>query len=289
MSMQALEVLTAVEISETGDLSELVPPALTVTINNSPIYQAPDMIEFIVSGGQPETEALVEIDGSPQMTIVLDTDGGISLAAVSLSTDLGTVGTHELRVSQETIAGEVYGVAEFEVLVAPVSLPSAPTLDGSPFLPVGAVVPGRTVQRWVLQDPRPGGIGSYVLPVNPREMTSPHFERKLTSRRTMLAPHLGGRFHVMESVPQPKEWSFTGVTISEEMAEKFLEFRHLNRRFWVIDHRNRAWKCVFTNVDISPQLRKLLAVEGHLAEYTDWVQDYTVSALILDQTPVTPA
>jgi hypothetical protein len=100
----------------------------------------------------------------------------------------------------------------------------------------------------------------------------------------MLSPNLGGRFHVMEAVPQPKEWSFSGVSISEEMSDKLLEYRYLNRRFWVIDHRNRAWKCVFLNVDISPRLRSNLDGES-----TDWLQDYTVTALILDQTPVTPS
>lgn len=279
---QVVEIGVVVETNTAMGLVLLLPIELTVAVLN-PVYQAPAYVEFYVSGGQPEVDAIISIDGTDLMTVPLDTDGGLSMASAPLSATLGAAGTHDLTVTQETVAGTAIGTATFEVLVDPISLPAEPASDVSPTLPMGAVVVGRPVQRWVLQDPYADGIGSYVLPQNPRTMTSPSFSRTLTSRRTILPTGRGGRFHVFESAGQPKEWSFTGICTSEEMHDQLLAFRNLNRRFWLIDHRNRAWKVVFTNVDLSPRLQT-----NYNGELSDWIEDYTVTAMILDQSPEEP-
>lgn len=289
MSDQTIEMLFAEELDEAIDLLDLVPSELRIEVLNSPIYQAPSFVEFYISGGQGgqgANEAVISIDGTDLMTVNLDSSGALSLAAVALSEALGTAGTHTITVTQDdTATGTLVGNDTFDVTIDPEPLPDPPPTDGTPFLPAGAVVPGRDVQRWVLQDPYvSGGIGSYVFPQNPKEMTSPHFERFLTSKRTSLSVELGGKFHVFESAGQPKEWQFSGICSSSEMHDKLLAFRALNRRFWLIDHRNRAWKVVFTNVDITPRLRT-----NYNGQLSDWIEDYTVSALILDQSPTEPA
>ena len=146
----------------------------------------------------------------------------------------------------------------------------------------GAVISGH--RHWVLQDmlaASEGGIGSYILPMNPREMTSPHLEHAFTSRHTTAKD---GQFHVFQAGKMPKEWSFSGYSPTQEMAEKLLQYRRLNRRLYIIDHRNRAWKCIITNVEIKPRLRHIFN-----GEVSDWGSDYTVTATVLDQDWVTPA
>jgi hypothetical protein len=148
-------------------------------------------------------------------------------------------------------------------------------------------VPGAVehdTRHWVFQDLMPeldGGLGSYILPINPARMTSPHLEHAMSGRHTTARD---GQYHVFQAGAIPKEWEFSGYCPSQEMQEALERYRDLNRRFYIIDHRNRAWKVVLTNVDFVPRLRHVFN-----DVLTDWGSDYTITATIFSQEWVTPA
>jgi hypothetical protein len=102
----------------------------------------------------------------------------------------------------------------------------------------------------------------------------------VTSRHTTAH---SGKFHVWQAGAVPHEWTFSGQTWSQEMLDQLQAYRALNRRFWIIDHRNRAWKSVITNLEIVPHLR-----QNYNGEETDLGTDWTVAATVLDQNFRTP-
>ncbi len=78
----------------------------------------------------------------------------------------------------------------------------------------------------------------------------------------------------------PKEWEFGGYCPTEEMAEKLLQFRQLNRRIYIVDHHARAWKVAITHLDITPRLRHV-----YNGEVSDWGSDFRMTVVVLDQEP----
>lgn len=250
-----------------------LPPEIELEVLTPIIEQAPDSVDFTISGGQPQTEATIDIDGTDLMTVYLDTNGELGVTSVALDEVLGTVGMHTLTVTQVTPFGTVTADGDFEVLNAAPTLPPEPEPDDGP----GTVTPS-PVTRWILRDLAPGGLGDYTLVINPKEMTAPHFSRTLTSKRSVLDTRLGGQFHVYESAPQPREWSFSGYAPTEEMCNKLQAYQKINRKFWLIDHHNRAWKVVFVNVELVAKLR-----HTYNGEVSDWGHNFTVNALVLDQ------
>lgn len=275
--------LTGLGVLAVDDDIIVVTPDLTLSILDSTLVQAPTSLEASVAGGQSETEAILDIDGTDVLTVILDTDGNLGATTVPVSSALGAQGVHTLTITQETLAGTLTASADFEIASAPLGLPAEPGADAGPTIVPAAVV--GAVRRWVLQDP--GGIGSYVFPQNPdpAQTKGPNFRRRrTTARRTALSPRLGGQFHVFERAGGTEEWTFGGYAPTQEMCEKLLQYRYLNRRFWLIDNRNRAWKVVFSNVEVVPRLR-----HNYNGVQTDWGSDYTVTVQTLDQTPSTPS
>lgn len=256
---------------------------LEVVILDPVIQRAPNVIVALVAGGEPEQLFTFYIDGVEIWSTLADSDGNLDPTSLNVDVEVGAQGDHTLEVHQTTSLGEVLiGTATFTCKSAPSLMPIAMGADAQPVEVPGAV--SHDTRHWVLQDllaVEEGGIGSYILPINPREMTSPHYEHSLSARRTTAKD---GQFHVFQAGQVAKEWQFKGYCPTKEMAEKLLEYRNLNRRFYVIDHRNRAWKCVFTNVDLIPRLR-----HNFNGIITDWGHDYTVSAIIFDQDWETPA
>lgn len=270
-----------------GDPDEdvVVMPEGQLTVAEDVIDQAPSSVIFYFSGGIPETDVVISVDGTNVWTSPADTNGALGPATINITPDLGgSVGEHTIRASQVeaitliTLSASTTYTVENE----PATLPT----PADPDAPAEHIEqPVFETRKWILQDALPvskGGIGSYALPVNPREMTSPHLEHSFSSKHTTAIR--SGQFHVWQAQGQPHEWTFTGYCPTQEMAEKLLQYRSLNRRLYIIDHHNRAWKCVVTHVDIKPRLRHI-----YNGQVSDWGSDYTVTATIVDQEWVTPA
>lgn len=249
---------------------------LTLTVSAAPaeINQAPATLQLTILGGLPVQSTTITFEDQIVAQATTDSDGNLYSLPISVTGVLGEVGTHRLLVTQTGTTAVASGEVLFTVLGAPAPLPEAPAPDASP-TPVDAGT--GTGRKWVFQDPSPGGIGSYVLPINPREMSSPHLEHAFTSRHSTAH---SGRFHVFQAAMTPKEWQFSGYCPTEEMAEKLLQYRELNRRIYIIDHHGRAWKVVVTHLEIVPRLRHF-----YNGELSDWGSDWTMTVTVVDQEP----
>lgn len=264
-----------------------VPPEITVAILDEEISRAPTTITVVAAEGLPTQEAVFAIDGTDVWTTDLDAAGGMTPTSLLLEATLGgQQGAHELTLTQQGPYGIVVSdTAAYEVLNDPWIAPFIAGTDAQAVEIPGAV--SHDTRHWVLQDllaVQEGGIGSYVLPFNPREMSSPHHELAFESKHTTA---LSGQYHVFQkgsSGMGPKEWTFKFYAPTQEMITKLEQYRDLNRRFYVIDHRNRAWKCMFSDLQVEPRLR-----HNFNGEMTDWGSDCTVTAIVLDQNWVTPA
>lgn len=252
-------------------------PEFRVEILDPVIERGPTNLTVTVAGGLPETEAEFWLDDVLVWTTSLDAAGGLSPSSIGIYAGAGAdVGTHELEVRQVYFSTQIETAATYEVLRPPITDPVVQGLDNDPVEVPGAVT--HNTRHWVLQDGLPateGGLGSYILPINPREMSSPQLEHVFSSRRTTAK---AGQFHVFQVGKVLPEWKFSGYAPTQEMVDKLLAFRRINRRFWLIDHHNRAWKVIFLNVDLKARLQ-----HNFNGVATDWGHDYEVTALVLDQ------
>ena len=257
-----------------------ITPDMALIIYDPTLVRGPSALSVAVAGGQPNTDAVLAIDNVDVMTVLLDTDG--SLGVTTLPFGALAAGEHEVTITQDVESGDtIVGLATFTLAEDPIAFPLPPAIGLDPVDVPAAVVPGTGVRRWVLQDLAPGGLGSYILPINPKTMTSPHYEKTLQARRSTA---VGGQYHVFQAANQPKGWQFAGYATTEEMCDQLQAYGALRYRFWLIDHRNRAWQVVFNHVQIEPRLR-------HRYEdvLTDWGTDFTVQATILSQNWAVPS
>lgn len=239
------------------------------------LYRAPTALTFMVSGGWADDDVEFAIDGTPVLTTKLNSMGALGPMSVSVNTTLGTAGSHLFTMTSLTYQAG-YAVADtFTIEVDPSPALLVVGQDADPVAVPGAVS-STGVYRWVLQDLHPGGLGSYILPRNPATMTNPHYQRTLAQEHTTSVRD--GRYHIAEVGQGVLEWQFGGFCDSQEFYDKLVAYYELPRRFYVIDHRNRAWIVVFTSLDFKARLRT--NVDGNI---TDWAHDYQVSALIYDQ------
>lgn len=239
------------------------------------LHRAPTSLTFSVAGGWPDDDVEFAIDGTPVLTAKLDSMGALGPMSVAVNETLGTQGSHLFTMTSLTYQAGFAVADTFTIETA-----STPALivigsDAQPVEVPGAQTP-TGVYRWVLQDLHPSGLGSYVMPSNPSSMTSPHYTRLLAQEHTTSVRD--GQYHVAEVGERAVEWRFGGFCRTQEFYDKLVAFYELPRRFYVIDHRNRAWVVVFTNLDFKARLRT--NVDGSL---TDWAHDYEVTALIYDQ------
>lgn len=269
-----------------------VTPDFQIAVLDKTVKRAPTSITVTVDGGVPDTDITFLMDSGDDgtdgavasWTTTLDSDGGLQPTSLTVTGTLGGQKGNRTLVAHQTLPDTtVVGATDtYSVAVDPVIAETTQGSDAQAIDIPGAVING--VRHWVFQDllaEEDGGIGSYILPINPRTMTSPHLEFAVTARHTTSHD---GIFHIFQAGNIPKDWSFTGYAPTEEMVEKLEQYRDLNRRFYVIDHHNRAWKVLFESVDIVPRLRHV-----YNGEVTDWGTDFTVAATIVDQDWVTPA
>jgi hypothetical protein len=253
------------------DLEELAVAVLDRTLN-----QAPTALTVTVAGAAPRATVVFKIDGTTVDEADTNSNGNIAPYSIPVPESVGKAGTHTVTAT----SGGQTASATFTLKRDPMTAPRVLGPDAQAVDVPGSVVNG--IRKWVLQDLMPGGRGSYVMPYNPISMTHPHLERGLS------APHstaTTGQFHVYEEGPAPVAWEFKGYCPTQAMHDELISYRNLNRRFYVIDHRGRAWKVTFVEVAMVPRLRHI----GFDGVATDWGHDYTVRALVYDQDWVTPA
>jgi hypothetical protein len=257
-------------------------PEFHVVVLDDELSRAPTSVTVVVDGGRPQVEARFSIDGTLVYTDDLDINGSLEPTSLPVTETVGgALGSHTVSVEQDVIGStsDTYTMAK-----DPQAQPSIQGPDTDPVAVPGAV-DALGVRHWVAQDllaEVDGGIGSYIFPRNPREMSSPHLQFALKTHHTTARSE--GMFHIFQAGAIPVEWTFSGLATTEEEVAALEAYRDLNRRFYTIDHRNRAWKTVWTNVDIVPRLRSV-----YNGEVTDWLTDYTVTAIIVDQNYRTPA
>ena len=270
----------------------VVVPEFNLTIMNPALVRTPSTLTFMVAGGIPEAEIrfyIVHSGGVESAVWFTETNTSGDLDPSSINVETGRPysgpGTYKLKAVQNMVNGDpVTAEAVFTVEKAPLASPINQPPDALPVEIPGAVRHG--VRHWVFQDLRPtpnGGLGSWVLPISPHEMSAPHRENTFSSRHTTARAESGGQFHIFQAGQTMLEWKFSGYAPDEEFCDQLWAYRNLNRRFYVIDHRNRAWKVVFTNLEIKPRLR-----QNFNGVMDDWGSDYTVTAALMDQKWVQP-
>lgn len=267
---------------------------MAVQIENPILEQAPTILVASVTEAIALTEIKFYVDTTLVYTTLTDSQGEIEAVSIAINRTVGTQGTHALTVRQ---TGAVSASATFQILEAPPVEPTAYSPDAEPIEIPGAVTSNGTL-RWVWQDLYPtikGGMGSWIMPMNPSEMTSPFTQLNLSSMHTVgmgartastvnsAIPTDEGQHHVFEGSTVPQDWTFKGYCPTKEMRDMMMKYRNLNRRLYIIDHRNRAWKVAIIDCSFSPKLRQVFN-----GEPTDWGADYEVSCVILDQTYRTP-
>jgi hypothetical protein len=262
-----------------------------IQVLNKEIERAPASVTVTVSGARPEEPVTFEIDGTQVLITEADTDGNLIAVSLNIDSELGgdTVGVHTVTAIQpDALNNAVSDADTYTIERLPAMNPLNQGIDASPVEVLGVVSHSSNTRHWVFQDllgVDVGGIGSWVMPINPSEMSSPHFEHAMSSRHTTAK---NGRFHIFAAAKAMKEWSFSGYAPDRDFLDKLLQYRNLNRRFYIIDHHNRAWKVVLTNVDHRPRLRHTWMEAGQPSIQDDWGADYTVTAMILDQNYFTP-
>lgn len=265
------------------ELDEGFTSLLVVEILTPRVVSAPSAISVSVADAMLDEEVVFTILGQTVFREDPDPSGAIELLSIPVpdlksgSTHLMQPGTYELVATQ----GTAIGTAEFTVLDPPPEVPEILSPDALPNPVPGAIQPNG-VRRWVFQDLMPGGLGSWVLPMNPKEMGSPAFTRELTARTTTADVELGGQFHVYEDAFTPVEWTFTGYAPTPDMQDQLEAYADLNRRWYLHDHRGRAWKVTFQNLELEPHLVEIwngdVIQDGHTYNATvlvlerDWIE-----------------
>jgi hypothetical protein len=242
---------------------------LSVSVQQQLLEHSPAVLPVIVTGAQPGETLTVTIEGTSSAYTNV-TGLGLGVAHTFLADDSGTatISVPVPAVSAGTYIAQVVtssgtATASFQILNSASTAPTAGGADSTPTPPSQA-----GVVRWVFQDPAPGGLGTYVVPINPSQMSAPHSPRSVTWDHTAAfsGPALG-----WESAYRATEWKFSGTILTQAHRQKMDAFAALNRRFWIMDHFGRHWLVV---------VEQFAPVE--LNDVTQpWACTYDCTALIL--------
>lgn len=252
-----------------------VVPEMRLEVLDPVLNQAPTAITIMLFDARPKTVVTFNIDGTVIATRTANSSGGLGPLSLAVPESVGAAGTHTITATQ---AGSLTASATFTLRRAPVTAPRIVGPDADPVDIPGALT-STGVRRWILQDLMPGGLGSYILPHNPTTMSDPHFEKLLEAMPTTSSVAVSGQFHVFEGGEPPAEWQFSGYCPTQAMHDKLVAYAGLKRRFYIVDHRRRAWKTTIVSVDLTAR-RRQARDDGTL---TDWAHDYTVNALVYDR------
>jgi hypothetical protein len=252
------------------------PIQLALEILDPKLIQAPTSLVAVVAGGQPSINFDFYIDGTLVTSRRANSEGDLPPTSIRVSRALGTKGTHTLTVGQ---AGAIGAAETFTLSRQPTKHDISVPADASPVAIPGAVQ--HETRHMVLQDLLPGGLGSYIFPVNPKSNTEPVVTRDIS---TVHATAQDGAWHLFEGGYTPVEWSFSGYCPTQEMHDKLVAYARLRRRLYLIDHHDRAWMIVILGVQLTARLRQV----GLDGVPTDWGHDYTLTVARLEPTSRRP-
>lgn len=247
-------------------------PEIVLSLVSSYVQQTPASLRFGLVAFWPNSEVVLEVPGTgTSASYMTDSAGFITNAEFVLPASM-SAGTYKLRATLSDPLGltglmDLIDEVTFTVADDPTSRPTLPPADAAPTLI--SQPPG--VRRWVLQDPMPGGLGSYVVPLNPNAMSNPELASNLSVDR-----NTAGGYHFWEGAGRARRWRFGGEVLSLTHLQKLIDYTDLRRRFYIIDHHNRAWKVTAEELRYTPA-PKLGLAERHLYEvdcmvYGDEVQ-----------------
>lgn len=236
-------------------------------------YRAPTALEVTVGDGDEGEEVVFDIDGFEVATAVLNANGDLFLFSVPVPSDLGgsdvDAGTHIL-----TVTGVDTASATFALERNPSPFPEVKPADVDPVF-----VPGRG-KSWALQDPKPGGLGTWIMHPSPTSMSEPELVKIVQVDHTTHP--IDGQYEIATADDPVKPWTWSGYCPDFTFYENLAAFCALNRRIYVIDHRDRAWKVAISRFD--PKARKRQVDDD--GSWQDWAHDYTVTAQIYEVSPL---
>lgn len=268
----------ALAFNDPGEIPTFSPMELVILDPNQ--RRAPTSVDIILTGAVPGEEITFLLDnpadGKVLWTANADVDGVIYAISIPIPSQtlpyiigfFGTpvdAGSHTLTARGAKDASDT-----FTLLFDPSPWPTVQVADINP-----VAVPGAG-NSWVLQDPLPGGLGSWIMSPSPTSMSEPEFSKTVEIDHTTNP--LDGKFLAVVASTGVKPWTWSGYCPNKTFYDKLSAFAALNRRIYVIDHRGRAWKTVILDPGLVPRKRQI-EDDG---TPQDWAHDYTVTAEILD-------
>jgi hypothetical protein len=235
-----LDLAGAIDVDVSVDIAvdELVEPAANgggeiLLETTSDVEITPTWLRVNVTNGAPGDSIELTLDDDPTVLLTADLDETGQAIGISVPLPELTQGDHILRT----------GVAEatFPVLNPPVAYPVARLADAKP-------VPPPEVSRWALQDPSSDGV-TYVFPINPARMSSPHAARVFTTDHTTAAD---GQPLTFEGSPVGVDWTFEGTVQTASFYDSLEAFLAAGRRLFCFDHLDRIWEISLESIDWEP-------------------------------------
>lgn len=123
------------------------------------------------------------------------------------------------------------------------------------------------VMRWALYDPHNGE--SWIMPINPREMSSPFPEKAVSLRQTTA---IDGRALLFEGSSTVPDWTFSGRILTADHYAQLLYWSQKRNRITITDHFGRIIPCYLLKFDPTPKR----AINRY------WSHDYTMTAMVLE-------
>ena len=235
-------------------------PELVMVLADNTLDQTPGSLRVSLTNGTADGVVNFTLNGieGTQWTDAFDGTGVLTDIAVPiLALDAGTY----TLIATDVTSGR-FGLGEFTIANDPLGRPTDLPADTLP-----VVVPQVGVQKWVIQDAAPGGA-TYTFPFNPAEMTSPHPVRNVTVETTTATD---GQPLSFEAAPRPHQWEFSGFTSDQDFLDELVARVESNKRYFLVDHRRRAWVVTFEHLDVQHQIKPTLP----------WAHRYTMRCLIL--------
>lgn len=233
----------------------------------------PSTLTVFVQGAGSLEVVTFSIDGDDVWTATADAFGDVGPIDIPLGEDL-TESSHTLTATSPS--NGIQDLA-FVILTALVGGTADPGVDAPP------VLVADSAGRWVLQDLLLDGLGSWVMPINPKSMSNPHVSKVVqTGHTTSVAT---GRYQLGESNLGVVQWTISGYCPDQVFHEHLEAYAELARRIYVIDHRGRAWKVAVQALEITPRKRQL----NEDGTPQDWASDYRMVFDVLDQAFLTPS
>jgi len=246
--------------------------ALNLQILDPTLLQAPTSVQVQVFNLDPSAEITFDIDGTEVYTATADSTGFLGQTSIPVAEALGDAGTHTLTA---TSAGRTPDSQNFTIKREPNLALHALGPDAEPVAISGTIGPNGE-RHFVLQDLMPDGLGSWVMDPSPTSWNPPYVHKATNVEHTTAG---SGRYEITESLLGPMDFTLAGYCPDETFYNHLLDYDGLKRRFYLIDHRNRAWIVAFTGTELKPRKRQ----QDQDGTFTDWAHDYTIHAVVFNQ------